>query len=123
MREKVSPGMKSAGGNSTIPVAWEVAFERGLPCDREPQDLWRLVSIRNLPGRTILHVSWFVSEAAATSHSAWIGNGRGRVLTITHYRICNQFSAALTTSTCESCGIAINNREYFRASCAMDQSG
>jgi hypothetical protein len=63
----------------------ELAFEEGFP-EGEPHDLWRLCSARSFKEREIRHVNWFASLEAAREHVAWIEDGRGKVVSLTHYR-------------------------------------
>jgi len=66
---------------------FELAWEKEFPKDGEPQHLWRLVSARSFKKCALRHTSWFTTEKAANAHAAWIENGRGKVLSITHYVI------------------------------------
>lgn len=61
-----------------------IAFEHSVPSD--PAELWRLTSVREVFGREINHVNWFVTEEAAQRHAAWIANRGGRVLSLTRYK-------------------------------------
>lgn len=63
----------------------ELAFENGVA--DSCADLWRVVSMRTWNHREFRHTNFFSSEDVAMKHAHWIGDGRGRVISITHYRI------------------------------------
>jgi hypothetical protein len=65
---------------------FELAFEHEIGQDYAPPELWRVCSLRGLPGREpINHVNWFATEGGARKHAAWINDGRGEVLSVTRY--------------------------------------
>lgn len=61
-----------------------IAFE---DFDEAPPELWRLESKRKTPfsKKEISHVNWFATKEAADRHAAWIGDGRGRVVSLARY--------------------------------------
>jgi hypothetical protein len=65
---------------------FDLAFEHDFRQDVAPPELWRVCSLRGLPGREpIVHVNWFAAENAARKHGDWINDGRGEVVSITRY--------------------------------------
>jgi len=67
----------------------DLCFEQDFHED-SPEELWRLSAMRSYHNGEIRHVNWFASETAALAHRDWINAGRGRVLSITKYRACEQ---------------------------------
>lgn len=63
----------------------DLAWETFVPRDSQPAELWRVLSNRYWGERPVRQSNWFATEKDANEHVAWIENGRGEVLSVTHY--------------------------------------
>lgn len=60
-------------------LAWENEI------GEEPDELWRVTSMRLFGDRELRHTEWFAREQDALDHAKWINAGRGRVLRVAKY--------------------------------------